>query len=142
MHIARGETQVAAESATRGQGKVEGMNREDLSFESSSDGLRVAYYRWGAGTRANAVVQIAHGLGEHAVRYTHVATALNRAGFHVYANDHRGHGRTAPTAESYGDFGAPGWGGVVADAADFTRLIQAREPGLPLILLGHSMGSF
>ncbi|HLW68995.1 MAG TPA: alpha/beta hydrolase [Candidatus Binataceae bacterium] len=118
------------------------MNREDLSFTSSSDGLRVAYYRWAAGPDAKAVVQIAHGLGEHALRYAHVAAALNRAGFHVYANDHRGHGRSAPSPESYGDFGAPGWGGVVSDAADLTRIIQAREPGLPVILLGHSMGSF
>jgi len=118
------------------------MNREDLAFVSSSDGLRVAYYRWAASAGANAVVQIAHGLGEHAVRYAHVATALNRAGFHVYANDHRGHGRTAPSAESYGDFGEPGWAGVVTDAAELTRIIQAREPGLPVILLGHSMGSF
>ncbi|MGH7842057.1 MAG: alpha/beta fold hydrolase [Candidatus Binataceae bacterium] len=118
------------------------MKREDLSFVSSSDGLRVAYYRWPAAAGANAIVQIAHGLGEHALRYAQVAEFLNRAGFHVYANDHRGHGRTAPAPEAYGDFGAPGWAGVVADLAELTRIAQARDRGLPVILLGHSMGSF
>jgi alpha-beta hydrolase superfamily lysophospholipase len=87
-----------------GNGSVERMNRENLSFVSPVDGLRVAYYRWPAAVEAVAIVQIAHGLGEHALRYAHVAAFLNRAGFHVYANDHRGHGSTAPSPDSYGDF--------------------------------------
>ena len=118
------------------------MDREELSFLSSCDGLRVVYDRWPATRRANAVVQIAHGLGEHALRYAGVARFLNDAGFHVYANDHRGHGRTAPSPDAYGDFGAPGWEGVVADAVQLTRIIQARDGALPAVLLGHSMGSF
>jgi alpha-beta hydrolase superfamily lysophospholipase len=117
------------------------MNREDFTFISPSDGLRVACYRWPA-QRANAIVQIAHGLGEHALRYRRVAEFLNPAGFHVYANDHRGHGQTAPTPDAYGDFGAPGWDGLVGDVAELTRIAQARDRGLPVILLGHSMGSF
>jgi alpha-beta hydrolase superfamily lysophospholipase len=118
------------------------IDREELSFASSCDGLRVVYDRWPATHRASAVVQIAHGLGEHALRYAGVARFLNDAGFHVYANDHRGHGRTAPSPDSYGDFGAPGWNGVVADAVQLTRIIQAHEDALPVVLLGHSMGSF
>jgi alpha-beta hydrolase superfamily lysophospholipase len=114
---------------------------EDFSFVSSRDGLRVACYRWPA-TRAKAVVQIAHGLGEHALRYAGVAEFLNDAGFQVYANDHRGHGSTALSPDFYGDFGEPGWEGVVADLAQLTRIIQASEPELPVVLLGHSMGSF
>jgi alpha-beta hydrolase superfamily lysophospholipase len=117
------------------------MNREDLSFVSPSDQLRIAYYRWPTG-KPHAVVQIAHGLGEHALRYTHVAAFLNDAGFHVYANDHRGHGRSAISPEDYGDFGEPGWNAVVADAVALTGIIKGRETGLPVILLGHSMGSF
>ena len=118
------------------------MGREDFSFVSPSDGLRIVYYRWPATRAAIGVVQIAHGLGEHALRYAHVAEFLNDAGFHVYANDHRGHGRTAAGPESYGDFGEHGWNAVVADAAELTRIIRAREGGLPIVLLGHSMGSF
>jgi alpha-beta hydrolase superfamily lysophospholipase len=104
--------------------------------------MRIVFDRWSATRRANAVVQIAHGLGEHAQRYAGVARFLNNAGFHVYANDHRGHGRTAPSADSYGDFGVPGWDGVVTDAVQLTRIIQTREGALPVVLLGHSMGSF
>jgi alpha-beta hydrolase superfamily lysophospholipase len=117
------------------------MSREDFSF-SSEDGLEIAYYRWRAPGRAVGIVQIAHGMGEHSIRYAHVAEFLNQAGFHVYSNDHRGHGRSASGRESLGDFGTGGWKSLVADMATLTRLARTREGRLPLILLGHSMGSF
>jgi alpha-beta hydrolase superfamily lysophospholipase len=117
------------------------MSREDFSF-SSEDGLEIAYYRWRAPGRAAGIVQIAHGMGEHSIRYAHVAEFLNQAGFHVYSNDHRGHGRSASGRESLGDFGTGGWNSLVADMATLTRLARTREGRLPLILLGHSMGSF
>jgi alpha-beta hydrolase superfamily lysophospholipase len=117
------------------------MRREDFSF-TSEDGIEIAYYRWRAEGKASGIVQIAHGMGEHAFRYAHVAEALNQAGFHVFANDHRGHGRTALNRESLGDFGAGEWNGLVADMVTLTRLARTREGRLPLVLLGHSMGSF
>jgi alpha-beta hydrolase superfamily lysophospholipase len=117
------------------------MSRDDFAF-SSSDGLEIAYYRWRAPVRAAGIVQIAHGMGEHALRYAHVAEFLNQAGYHVYASDHRGHGRTAKNLESLGDFGNAGWDGLVADLVMVTKLARTREGGLPVILLGHSMGSF
>ncbi len=117
------------------------MRREDFSF-GSEDGLEIAYYRWRAPGKAAAIVQLAHGMGDHSIRYAHVAKFLNEAGFHVYANDHRGHGQTAKGREALGDFGAAGWNGLVADMLRLTRLARTREGGLPVILLGHSMGSF
>jgi len=117
------------------------MAREDFSF-ASEDGLEIAYYRWRVPGKAKGIVQIAHGMGEHSIRYAHVAEFLNQAGFHVYANDHRGHGQTAKDRESLGDFGAAGWSGLVGDMVTMTRIARTREGGLPLILLGHSMGSF
>ena len=117
------------------------MRREDFSF-NSEDGLEIAYYRWRAPGKAAAIVQIAHGMGEHSLRYAHVAEFLNQAGFHVYANDHRGHGRSVKGRESLGDFGNGGWNGLVADMVTLTRLARTREGRLPVILLGHSMGSF
>ena len=117
------------------------MRREDFSF-NSEDGLEIAYFRWRAAGKAAGIVQIAHGMGEHALRYAHVAEFLNQAGFHVYANDHRGHGQSAKGPASLGDFGIGGWNGLVADMAMLTRLARMREGGLPVILLGHSMGSF
>lgn len=117
------------------------MNRDDFSF-TSSDGLEIAYFRWRASGRAAGIVQLAHGMGEHSLRYAHVAAFLNDAGFHVYTNDHRGHGRSATGKDALGDFGAAGWNGLVADMVTLTKLARTREGALPVILLGHSMGSF
>ncbi len=117
------------------------MSREDFTF-GSEDGLQVAYYRWRAPGRAVGIVQIAHGMGEHSLRYAHVAEFLNQAGFHVYTNDHRGHGRSVKARDSLGDFGAGGWNALIADMLTLTRLARTREGRLPLTLLGHSMGSF
>jgi alpha-beta hydrolase superfamily lysophospholipase len=117
------------------------MRREDFSF-NSEDGTEIAYYRWRAPGKAAGIVQIAHGMGEHSFRYAHVAEFLNQSGFQVYANDHRGHGRSVKGRESLGDFGSAGWNGLVADMATLTRLARTREGQLPVILLGHSMGSF
>ncbi len=117
------------------------MRREDFSF-NSEDGLEIAYYRWRAPGKAAGIVQIAHGMGEHSLRYAQVAEYLNQAGFHVYANDHRGHGRSVKGPESLGDFGSGGWNGLVADMVTLTRLARTREGRIPVVLLGHSMGSF
>lgn len=117
------------------------MSRENLWF-TAGDGLEVAAYRWPADGRARATVQIAHGMAEHALRYEHVAAFLNRRGLHVYASDHRGHGLTGTHANAIGDFGKAGWNGLVDDMAALTRIAREREGGLPVILLGHSMGSF
>lgn len=93
-----------------------------------------------------AVVQIMHGLGDHAGRYAHVAAALNSAGFSVYAPDQRGHGRTG-VKQFGGDLsklGKLGPGGLRAAVADFTQMteiIREQNPGVPIVLLGHSMGS-
>src|SRR5262245_32070331 len=106
----------------------------------SADQLEIAAYRWPAHIPASAIIQISHGMAEHARRYDHVAASLNGAGFHVYANDHRGHGLSGTRSNSIGDFGRAGWNGLVDDMAALTRIAREREPGLPLILLGHSMG--
>jgi alpha-beta hydrolase superfamily lysophospholipase len=80
-------------------------------------------------------------MGEHARRYEHVARALNEAGFVVYAQDHRGHGASIGAGEA-GDLGPGSWAGLVDDIGRLSARIRAEHPGLPLILLGHSMGSF
>ena len=120
--------------------------REDFSFESPEGSgttpIAIACYRWPAEGKAIGVVQISHGMGEHSLRYADLAEYLNRAGFHVYANDHRGHGRTAKSQDALGDFGVGGWDALVEDMARLTRIARKREGNLPVVLLGHSMGSF
>src|SRR5262245_51933763 len=61
----------------------------------SRDGLPIAYSRWISGGPLLGMVQIAHGMGDHIGRYKALAQTLTAAGFAVYGNDHRGHGRTA-----------------------------------------------
>ena len=113
---------------------------------TSADGTKIAAYRWDPAGRPRAAVQLTHGMGEHALRYEHVARALNDAGFVVYAQDHRGHGASArgqdADPEALGDLGKGSWAGLVDDIGLLSAHIRAEHPGLPLILLGHSMGSF
>ncbi|AVT17713.1 alpha/beta hydrolase [Paracidovorax avenae] len=117
------------------------MSTTPSSFPSDADGTPVATYTWAdvPGT-PTGVVQIAHGLAEHGERYDRFARALNAAGFLVHAVDHRGHGRTADGR--MGDFGKAGFGGLIADVAQFGALLRARHGQLPLFLFAHSMGSF
>lgn len=109
---------------------------------TSSDGLRVACTRWDSRGPARGVVQIAHGMGEHIARYVGTIEVLVSAGLTVYGNDHRGHGRTAPSATNFGDFGAGGFDLLVANMIRLGRIAREENPELPFILLGHSMGSF
>jgi alpha-beta hydrolase superfamily lysophospholipase len=108
---------------------------------SSADGTQIAAYRWDPAGEPRAAVQLTHGMGEHARRYEHVATTLTDAGFVVYAQDQRGHGASADP-ERLGDLGKGGWNALVGDIGLLSARIRAEHPGLPLILLGHSMGSF
>ncbi len=104
----------------------------------ASDGADVSCYRWLVDA-PQAVIHIAHGMGEHAQRYDAVAQALNAAGYAVYADDHRGHGVTGQA--HYGYMGGDGWNRVLADAYELNRHIAAAHPQAPIVLLGHSMGS-
>ncbi len=108
---------------------------------TADDGHALEAHRWQGG-EPHAIVQIAHGMGEHSLRYRPLAEALTRAGYVVYANEHRGHGPHAAAQGELGDFGPRGFAGLVDDMALLSRHARAAHPGLPLVLLGHSMGSF
>jgi alpha-beta hydrolase superfamily lysophospholipase len=86
------------------------------------------------------VIQLAHGAGEHAMRYFGPLGPIVDGGYIVYAADHRGHGLTSGMT-NLGDFGPGGAPAAVDDMTVLARLIREREPGLPLILFGHSMGA-
>lgn len=92
------------------------------------------------------VVQILHGVGEHAARYAPLAEALAAAGFTVYADDHRGHGRTGirqhGTPAKLGRLGRGGHRATLDAVWMLTQRIRDEHPDLPLVLLGHSWGSF
>jgi alpha-beta hydrolase superfamily lysophospholipase len=119
------------------------MNQEPTRADfDSADGLILATYRWDPPGAPKAIAQIAHGLGEHARRYDHVAAALAAANYVVYAHDHRNHGATARSREELGATGADGWDQLVADVGRVGRRARAEHPGVPLGLVAHSLGSF
>ncbi|GAB4077132.1 lysophospholipase [Nostocoides australiense] len=110
---------------------------------TAADGTALHTYVWTPPGQPKAIVQIAHGLAEHAQRYGRFADALTAAGYAVYANDHRGHGHTNPVGEGHGYFAdTDGFGKVVEDLRAVTEVARAAYPGVPVFLLGHSMGSF
>jgi alpha-beta hydrolase superfamily lysophospholipase len=108
----------------------------------SSAGVTITAYRWDPAGQPSGIVQITHGMGEHALRYGELAGVLTARGMVVYAQDHRGHGATAPTEAEYGVLGENGWPELVADIGRLTDVAVAEHPGQPLVLIGHSMGSF
>jgi alpha-beta hydrolase superfamily lysophospholipase len=107
---------------------------------TSSDGLCIACARWDGRGSTRAVVQIAHGMGEHMGRYADTIDALIAAGLTVYANDHRGHGLSANS--QLGAFGKGGFELLVHDMVRLSEVARDENPELPLLLLGHDMGSF
>jgi alpha-beta hydrolase superfamily lysophospholipase len=110
-------------------------------------GVEIMFYEWPV-AEPKAVIQIAHGLGEHARRYDAMAATLNKAGFSVYADDHRGHGQTGlkqlenKQIKRLGNLGPGGMKATYKQVADFSKLIKAENPNRPLVILGHSWGSF
>jgi len=113
---------------------------KDRFWLTSSDGLCIACARWDGRGPARGVVQIAHGMGEHMGRYADTIDALVAAGLIVYANDHRGHGLSAHS--QLGEFGGGGFELLVQDMVRLSEIAREENPDLPLLLLGHSMGSF
>lgn len=117
------------------------MKPLELSFQSA-DGTLIHGYRWETDA-PKAAVQIAHGAIEHAMRYDDFANVLCARGFVVYACDHRGHGRTAGTPENVAYLGDKdgGFNAAVEDMHVLTQRMCEENPGVPVFLLGHSMGS-
>jgi alpha-beta hydrolase superfamily lysophospholipase len=86
------------------------------------------------------IIQLLHGLGEHVNRYERFAKAANLHGIAVCAHDHRGHGGHGGIA---GYFAAKdGWNLVVEDAHVVHEHIREQFPEMPIVMLGHSMGSY
>jgi alpha-beta hydrolase superfamily lysophospholipase len=111
---------------------------------TASDGEQICYYKWEDPSiePLRGMVQIAHGIGEHAARYDAIARRLVKEGYVVYANDHRAHGKTAEIKRLYGHYdGDDYFEDTVDDMHTLTAIMHKENPGSKFILFGHSMGS-
>lgn len=114
----------------------------EFSYPSSDGSHTVHALEWLPQGQPRAVVQIVHGVAEYVGRYDHVARFLTERGFLVCGEDHLGHGKTVDDGK-YGYFGPRGgWDLVVRDIRRLRELQGEKYPGVPYVMLGHSMGSF
>ena len=114
-----------------------------LEFLQSPTGAKLAVYSMqDKGKKPKGVIHINHGMAEHAARYERFAKALSKVGYHVYAHDHRGHGKTTADDAPLGVFSnKEGWSKTIADVHAVNSHIKSKHKNLPIILFGHSMGA-
>jgi len=101
-------------------------------------------YKWSPDPQIEikSVLYIAHGMAEHALRYERLAEQFTKQGFVVYANDHRGHGKTAGDTSNVGYItDNNGWFEMVDDVHAIYQQIITEHQQIPVFILGHSMGS-
>jgi len=117
------------------------MIANEFSF-IADDGKSIHTYRWSPDSLPKACILVAHGMAEHAARYARLAESLTKAGYEVWAPDHRGHGKTAAEGELGWLAEKDGFRRVVLDLHGLASQIRQERPGLKLFLFGHSWGSF
>lgn len=121
---------------------IDAMTSADsLEWLACTDGHRIPLRHWQI-AEPRAVIHISHGMAEHSGCYTDIAAILNAEGFSVLAQDHRCHGLAVSTGALGNTSLTQHWAGICADMEVVNAEIRRRYPELPIILLGHSMGSF
>lgn len=121
------------------------VQKSVISYKSSNGVSTVSGYIFRCHeVPAKAVLQISHGMCEYIGRYTEFANFMAQQGYVVCGNDHIGHGNTSNSEGSVDGFFAPqdGWQCILHDLHRMNNMVTGHYPGLPVILLGHSMGSF
>ena len=118
------------------------MGNKTFYFKDS-DGVNIFVYKWMPEGDIKGVIQIAHGMAETAARYERFAEFLTKNGYVVFANDHRGHGKTAGSVEKLGYIAdEDGFNWMVKDMHELNCIIRDEYKNMPVFLFGHSMGSF
>lgn len=114
-----------------------------VHFLRSSNGKRdLSCYVYTPDGAPRGILQISHGMCDYIENYAKLAEYFCDRGFAVCGNDHLGHGNTAEDARDFGYFGSGGYHTLVKDLRKMNKFIRASYPSLPLVMLGHSMGSF
>lgn len=123
-----------------------------MSYEckelTMGDGNVNCFHCWLPDGGVQSLVLLSHGMTEYAFRYAAFGEFLNSKGIALFAEDHRGHGKTAERAEreGVGSFGyladKDGFFRVVDDIMEEAKMLRGEYPGKKLFLFGHSFGSF
>lgn len=109
---------------------------------SGKKGVELSGFKVIPDGEVKAIVQIFHGMGEHKGRYLHFAKYLAKKSFAVYAHDHRKHGKSVKSEEEVGIFTKDDtWEDILIECNFVNHKIKKDYPGVPIIVLGHSMGS-
>ncbi len=111
------------------------MKHIESEFLGEKD-LRIYYQAWLPDSTPKAVIQLVHGFGEHSGRYGNVVDKLVPMGYAIYADDHRGHGKSEGIRNYTDSFDF-----YVEDERTFYDIIREKHSNIPYFMLGHSMGS-
>ena len=114
--------------------------RHERSVLHAEDGHEIHLQMWRPSGPTTHIIQIVHGLGEHSDRYARFAAAATARGCIVCCHDHRGHGHNSDEPGHFTD--TDGWHAVVNDLHTVNGRLRESHASMPLVLLGHSMGSY
>lgn len=116
------------------------MGYHHFWFEAS-DRKELFVHVWDGVENPQGIVQIIHGMAEHGKRYEAFAQFLNKHGYIVYADDHRGHGMTEQTVEAIGEIKSSDFMRIVQDEIEISEMLKEKYQ-LPIQIVAHSFGSF
>ena len=120
------------------------MEKDNYFLENfaSHDGVNLVIHHWSV-KNPRMLIHLVHGMSEHGYRYYEFSKWLNKKGIYAYSSDLRGHGKTAGDIKNIGLFSeSDGWNKVVKDLKTINEYFSLKNPNIPTIILGHSMGSF
>ncbi|MDU5107169.1 alpha/beta fold hydrolase [Clostridium sp.] len=115
----------------------------DKYIFKNSEGIAISYYKWGSSKNPKGVIQLVHGMSEWIGRYDYFAKKLVDEGYLVYGHDHCGHGYSSESADRLGYISNKNsFYLMLEDIKKVNSIIRKENKDAPIILFGHSMGSF
>ena len=119
------------------------VKKEEFLFDSRDGKSKIHAVRWVPDGKICCILQVVHGMAEFVERYEPMAMYLGEKGIMVTGEDHLGHGKSVGEDGTYGYFCKQDPATVaVRDVHRLKKMNQEEYPGIPYVLLGHSMGSF
>ncbi len=119
------------------------VKKEEFTFDSRDGQSKIHVLRWVPEGKVICILQIVHGMAEYIERYEEMAQYFAGKGILVTGDDHLGHGRSVAKGGTYGYFCSQDPATVVVrDVHRLKKMTQEDYPGIPYVILGHSMGSF